>query len=177
MRRIGLALALVVGAWAMMAAVVVADEKVKILDACDATSFNARFGPGVCEDVGGNVTVDEFLSDNVLPEGHPAWTNEPSYITIKAGKRVKVINEGGEVHTFTKVAAFGGGFLPFLNNPTDSTVVIPECGSAGVPHPDLVFLPPGGKMRVAGLSVGTHLFECCIHPWMRAAIKVVDEED
>jgi len=37
------------------------------------------------------------------------------------------------------------------------------------------FLAPGASLKVKGLDVGTHLFECCIHPWMRAAIKV--EED
>jgi plastocyanin len=176
MRRIGLALVLVVGALAMMAAVAIADKKVGILDACDPATFNAIV-EGVCADVGGDVTFEEFSSPNVLPEGHPAWSNEPSYIRIKLGERVKVTNKGGEEHTFTEVMAFGGGFIPFLNNPTGSTAVVPECGSADVPHPDLIFIPSGGKLEVTGLSVGTHLFECCIHPWMRAAIKVIDKED
>ena len=176
MRRIGLALALVVGASAMVAAVAVADKKVSILDACDPPTFNA-IAEGICVDIGGDVTFEEFSSDNVLPEGHPAWTNEPSYLRIKPGERVKVTNKGGEEHTFTEVVAFGGGFIPFLNNPTESEVVVPECGSVNTPPPDLIFIPSGGKAQVKGLSVGTHLFMCCIHPWMRAAIKVVDEED
>ena len=71
MRRIGTVLAVAVGAWAMVSAVAVADEKVKILDACDPATFNATFGPGTCVDRGGHVTVQEFLSLNILPEGHP----------------------------------------------------------------------------------------------------------
>ena len=92
------------------------------------------------------------------------------------GEKVKVINEGGEVHTLTEVAEFGGGFFPPLNNPTGSTSVVPECGEAGVPNPALVFIPPGGKLHLKGLEVGIHLFECCIHPWMRAAIRVVEDD-
>ena len=73
--------------------------------------------------------------------------------------------------------AFGGGFFPLLNNPTDSTVLVPECGDANAPNPALVFIPSGGKLQLTGLGVGAHLFECCIHPWMRAAIKVVDKDE
>jgi hypothetical protein len=146
MVRIGLIFTLSVGVLAMMAAVAVADKKkVEMRDACDSATFNDHFGAGACQDVGGDVTVDEFLSPNILPEGHPAWDFEPSYIKIKRGERVKVTNEGGETHTFTEVAAFGGGFFPLLNNPTDSTDVVPECGSAFAPHPAVVLVPSGGK--------------------------------
>jgi plastocyanin len=175
MQRIGTVFMLSVGALAMMAAVAVTDEPVRMLDACDPATFNATFGAGVCADVGGDVTVEEFFSPNVLPEGHPAWENEPSYVKIKPGERVKVTNEGGEVHTFTELMAFGGGFYPPLNNPTGSTEVVPERGSAGAPNPALVFVPSGGKLEVTGLGVGTHLFECCIHPFMRAVIKVEEK--
>jgi hypothetical protein len=154
MRRIGVVFVLSVRALAIMAAVTGADMKVRILDACDPSSFNAMFGPGVCVDVGGDVTVGEFLSPDVLPEGHRAWTNEPAYIRIKPGETVKVINEGGEVHTLTEVAVFGGGFFPLVNNPTGSTSLAPECGEAGVPNPELVFIPPGGKQELTGLGVG-----------------------
>jgi plastocyanin len=175
MQRIGTVFMLSVGALAMMAAVAVADETVRMLDACDPATFNATFGAGVCADVGGDVTVEEFFSPNVLPEGHPAWENEPPYIKIRPGERVKVTNEGGEVHTFTEVMAFGGGFYPPLNNPTGSTEVVPECGSSNAPDPTLVFVPSSGKLEVTGLGVGIHLFECCIHPFMRAVIKVEEK--
>lgn len=36
----------------------------------------------------------------------------------------------------------------------------------------LTNLAPGGKATVAELARGVHKFQCCFHPWMRAAIKV-----
>ena len=175
MVRTGVIYTLSVGALAMMAAVAVAHTKVEMRDACDSASFNAFFGPVVCQDVGGDVTIDEFLSPNVLPARHPAWDFEPSYFKIKPGERVKVINEGGEVHTFTEVTAFGGGFIPFLNNRAGAPGV-PECGSDFVPNPALVFVSSGDKQELTGLGVGIHLFECCLHPWMRAVIKVIEKD-
>jgi hypothetical protein len=31
---------------------------------------------------------------------------------------------------------------------------------------------PGNTMSITGLSPGVHTFQCCIHPWMRAAVNV-----
>ncbi len=174
MRRISLVLALVVSICLMGTTMVVADDKkVTILDACDPATFNAAIGDGTCVDVGGTVTFSEFISPNILPEGHPGWSNQPSYLKIKPGEKVKIMNKGGETHTFTKVAAFGGGFIPLLNS---ESPLAPECVSpGGAPNPAVVFIPSGGKREVKGLHTGTHLFECCIHPWMRAAITVEAE--
>ena len=47
-------------------------------------------------------------------------------------------------------------------------VMAPECATA-------VNVPPGGTVHVTGLSAGNHRFMCCIHPWMRAIIKVDDD--
>jgi hypothetical protein len=33
-------------------------------------------------------------------------------------------------------------------------------------------LPPGATIRVEGLAQGLHKFQCCIHPWMRATVRV-----
>jgi hypothetical protein len=62
------------------------------------------------------------------------------------------------------VAEFGGGFVPVpaLNM---GLTFAPECASATV-------LAPGDKVELLGLSAGDHRFQCCIHPWMRALIKV-----
>jgi plastocyanin len=96
--------------------------------------------------------------------GHPAWRNQPSYLWIKAGKNVRVTNEGGRGHTFTKVAAFGGGFVPPLNQ---GLTPAPECLAISV-----VVLPPRARQELTGLALGDHRLMCCIHPWMRALIKV-----
>jgi plastocyanin len=117
----------------------------------------------------GDVTFAEFTTENnsllaASVVGHQAWRNDPSYLKIKKGKTVRVRNEGGRVHTFTEVAMFGGGKVPSpdLNK---GLVTAPEC-------PGSRDIPPGGRIEVSGLGVGNHRFQCCIHPWMRAIIKV-----
>jgi hypothetical protein len=30
----------------------------------------------------------------------------------------------------------------------------------------------GGHLDMTGLSKGKHLFQCCIHPWMRMEVEV-----
>jgi hypothetical protein len=81
-----------------------------------------------------------------------------------ARKEPAIANRGGRPHTFTKVANFGGGKIP---NPAlnEGLVTAPEC-------PASVDIPPGGSTRISGLTVGNHRFQCCIHPWQRALVKV-----
>ena len=100
--------------------------------------------------------------------GHPSWRNEPSYITIRAGQTVRVSKRGGRVHTFTEVQDFGGGFVPPLNG---AMTVAPECGTSMMPNPNVEFVAVGKTQRLPGISAGLHKFQCCIHPWMRAAIR------
>ena len=96
--------------------------------------------------------------------GHQAWRNDPSYVETFPGRTVRVRNEGGRTHTFTEVAQFGGGKIP---NPAlnKGLVTAPEC-------PASIDIPPGGTMELSGLAAGNHKFQCCIHPWMRAMVKV-----
>ena len=117
-----------------------------------------------------NAEFSAFLTSPLSPTtvvGHPAWRNEPSYIKIEVGQSVRVTNEGGRLHTFTEVAAFVGGRVPPLR-----VGLIPEC-LAMAPSAEL---PPGATLTVDALDVGTHRFQCCIHSWMRAAIKVLPDE-
>jgi plastocyanin len=120
----------------------------------------------------GDVSVAEFFALLFSPLapgnqviGHPSWRNEPSYISIRAGQDVRVSNRGGRAHTFTKVADFGGGFVGPLNGALDPA---PECADPT----QLVFVPYGGSQTVTGLAAGLHQYQCCIHPWMRAAVRV-----
>ena len=96
--------------------------------------------------------------------GHPSWRNEPSHLTVKGGRTVRVTNKGGRGHTFTEVANFGGGFVPPLNIGLSPA---PQCTPGGT-----IPLPPGATIDVTGLARGLHRFQCCIHPWMRATIRV-----
>lgn len=98
--------------------------------------------------------------------GHPSWRNEPSHLTVPAGKSIRVTNHGGRGHTFTEVAQFGGGFVPPLNI---GLTPAPECvNPANPPIP----LAPGATVELAAGAPGLHKFECCIHPWMRATVRV-----
>ena|SRR5262245_56457683 len=80
--------------------------------------------------------------------------------------------ECGEIHTFTEVEEFGGGFVPVLNDPPNSPAV-PECavGFANISVASTRIIQ-GSSLLVTDLQKGVHRFECCIHPWMRMEIEV-----
>jgi len=114
----------------------------------------------------------ELLTSPLAPGhviGHPSWRNQPSYITVRSGQRVRVTNRGGRVHTFTKVEDFGGGFVPLLN---ETMTPAPECGENFTPAPGVVFVPLNDTQVLPAMDPGLHKFQCCIHPWMRAAVRV-----
>lgn len=142
------------------------EQRIKVMDDCDPASFNAAIGPGTC--VGdGDVTFDRFVAE--LPEGgHGHWKFAPDETHIDHGGVLKLVNTGGEVHTFTEVAQFGPGCVPLINE---------LMGLTGAPAMDCATafadpLLPGGRADVGGLSVGKHRFECAIHPWMTTVVTV-----
>lgn len=159
------------------------DPNVVMLDNCSPTDPDYNAVGGCPEGTNpalvahqGDVPLAEFFAllfsplapgDQVI--GHPSWRNEPSYLTIRLGQTVRVTNRGGRVHTFTEVAEFGGGFVPPLNG---ALLAAPECGEDFVPDPGVEFVAKGETQHVMVLSPGIHKFQCCIHPWMRAAIRV-----
>jgi plastocyanin len=123
---------------------------------------------GGCSLKDGDVTFAEFgaLLTSILSTavvGHPAWRFQPSYVNdVEPSETVRVTNDGGRAHTFTEVTNFGGGFVPPLNI---GLTFAPECAGATV-------LAPDDRVELRELSAGDHRFQCCIHPWMRALIKV-----
>jgi hypothetical protein len=150
------------------------EPRVEVYDDCKPT--DPGWAPtGGCTLSGGKVNLDEFniflsspLSQSVV--GHPAWRMEKSYIKIPPNTDVEVENEGGRLHTFTKVAQFGGGRVPPLNQ---GLTPAPECALApGAPDPTALL--PEGTLTIQGLTLGNHRYQCCIHPWMRALIKVTN---
>jgi plastocyanin len=152
---------------ALSATTVFAAEKIDILDYCGPT--DPAWAPtGGCTLKDGDVTFAEFnaLLDSVLSPttvvGHPAWRFEPTFGETQPDNKVRAVNLGGRGHTFTEVAAYGGGFIPALSK---GLIMAPECATATV-------IPPGGEVVVQNLSEGDHRFQCCIHPWMRAYIQV-----
>ncbi len=148
------------------------DKKIRLLDDCEPTTFNAALGDGAC--VGnGHTTFAEFIEELQETQDAHKWRNQPSQMHVNVGRPTLIENRGGETHTFTPVADFGGGFVDQLNGISGNPVPAPECLNLGA----IVFIPAGGieEGPTAGspeLPVGSHKFQCCIHPWMRTVIEV-----
>jgi hypothetical protein len=153
-------------------------RQIAIRDDCDPR--DPAWNPtGGCKLRRGDVTFAEFREELVSPlaasvVGHQAWRFDPSYLKLEEGQSVRVRNRGGRDHTFTKVAEFGGGSIP---DPELNFGLIraPECEPVPVGPRGVV--PPDGRTTVSGLAVGNHRFQCCIHPWQRALIKVLPDEE
>jgi len=170
----GVAFALVLSV--MAAPVAAADQTPRHVifayDNCDPATFNA-IRPGSC--VGsGHTTVQQFNQQLQLLHQVPLWRFIPDRIHVDAGEPFRVANIGGETHTFTEVAQFGGGFVPQLNQAAGNLTPRPECGAP--PGPDNHFLAPGQSVVISEDQPGTHLYQCCIHPWMHAVLKVREQE-
>ena len=146
------------------------------LDECDPTTFNAVLGPDFCKNVAlafvlpFATTFDHLFAEAAAGAPDPGWDFEPDSVTIRKGTPLVVVNQGGEPHTFTEVAKFGGGFVPPLNG---GEAIVPECAGG---FKDVAVartrILQGSQLQVTGLSKGEHLFECCIHPWMRMTVEV-----
>ena len=149
--------------------------QVVALDECDPATFNApaAVGPDFCRNValGASTKFADLFA--AAQSGNPdrKWDFEPDSLTIKKETILSVVDQGGEPHTFTEVAKFGGGFIPGLNAPNEDTV--PEC-ARGFSRVDVARtrILQGSQLQLTGLSKGEHLFQCCIHPWMRAKVEV-----
>ena len=163
-------LSLTIGAGAVQG-----DKKIRMYDDCEPTSFNAVLGEGTC--IGnGHTTFAEFIEELEETQDAHKWRNQPSQMHLNVGRPTIIENRGGEVHTFTPVAEFGGGFIPDLNGISGNPVPAPEC----LNFPALVFIPAGATEEgptacSSDLPVGVTRFQCCIHPWMRTVVEVADK--
>lgn len=160
-------LSLTIGAGAVQG-----DKKIRMYDDCEPTSFNAVLGDGAC--IGsGHTTFDAFIEELTETQDAHKWRNQPTEMHLNVGRPTFIENRGGEVHTFTEVAAFGGGFIPELNGISGNPVPAPECLNI----PALTFIAAGESATgptagSAELPVGITRFQCCLHPWMRTIIEV-----
>jgi plastocyanin len=143
------------------------DRLVNMMDACDSASFAAGTGnPNQCTRSHG-VKFDKFIAELQRHGVAGAWHFAPPEMTARVGETLVAVNRGGEVHTFTKVAQFGGGIVPVLNELSGNLVPAPEC--LALQPAD--FVAPGWADRDDTISApGTTLYECCIHPWMRTVV-------
>src|ERR1700682_3754966 len=149
--------------------------QVVALDECDPATFNAALGPDFCKNValaalGYATTLSDLFqkAGNGTPD--PGWDFEPDTVKINEGATLSVVDQGGEPHTFTEVAEFGGGFIGPLNH---GEATVRECagGFSNLAVAKTRILQ-GSHVDITGLKEGKHLFECCIHPWMRVTVEV-----
>jgi hypothetical protein len=153
---------------------------IRARDDCDPASFNSNVGPGTCIG-GGNTKFDRFLAEVTEEKSAGAWRFNPNQTDAKLYQTVTLENRGGETHTFTKVAYFGGGVVPLLNDLSGNPKVASECIKLDdMGNPVLAdvsatnFILPSGAVAYgpALTSAGEQKFQCCIHPWMRVTLNV-----
>lgn len=148
--------------------------QVVALDECDPATFNlpSNVGPDFCKNValGYTTTFSKLLAEAASGSPDRNWDFEPDTLTVDQGTPIIAVNQGGEPHTFTEVAQFGGGFVPPLNG---GAAAAPECAagfsSVAVARTRIL---QGSQLQVTGLAKGEHRFQCCIHPWMHTTIEV-----
>ena len=166
------------------AAVAFADggsERFRVRDECDAATFNSAppTGPGlgvICdENLGGDETFQEFIDEITATQQARHWRFQPDRTTLDRGESTSLQSRGGETHTFTKVAEFGGGVVPLLNDLSGAGPTRAECLTA--PSATNITVNAGDEFNgpragSAALPRGTTKWQCCIHPWMRSTITV-----
>ncbi len=185
-RAIGLLLVCVV----LLSALALAQSEpftIGIRDACDPGTFNANVGPGTCKPGQHGTTkfkffIGELTTDHIAG----AWRFNPLLNTtqgtdqlvtldLASGQTTSLQNTGGETHTFTKVASFGGGVVPPLNELSGNPTPAPEClqteNSTNI-YVEAGTTETGPTAGSDQLPAGTTNWECCIHPWMRMTIDV-----
>ena len=141
-------------------------RRITMMDACDPATFNAELGPGTCVNRNGGVTFENFIDQLTKNQKVGSWHNAPPMTTAQEGQTLLAVNRGGEVHTFTPVQEFGGGFIDILNDLSGNPDPAPECLEMG----DLVFIPPGGTDEAVVGPDDIQQFQCCLHPWMRTTV-------
>ena len=140
----------------------------RMYDSCDPATFNAVFNdPTICIKQG-HVPFDRFIAELTQTQRAAQWRFAQQNVELTPGADVFARNEGGEVHTFTRVAQFGGGIIPLLNDLSGNTTVAPECATL---EPD-DFVAPGALYTAELNTDAVQHFQCCIHPWMRADITL-----
>jgi len=158
-----------------------------IRDACDPGTFNANVGPHTCKHgQHGTTKFKFFISELQSDQIAGAWRFNPLLnatqgifqlvtVDLASGQTTSLQNMGGETHTFTKVASFGGGFVPPLNQLSGNPNPAPECLQPE--NPTNIFVEAGTTETgpTAGsdqLPPGVTNWQCCVHPWMRMTINV-----
>jgi plastocyanin len=141
-------------------------------DNCNPASFGALCRAGF----NGTTTREQFTAELNATKRVAAWEYGGGDIRVNSGQTFRVDNQGGETHTFSVVANFGGGRVPGLNTASGNPVVAPEC-VAGPNATNVDIASATGINVTTGANgviktKGTFKVQCCIHPWMRATVTI-----
>lgn len=147
-----------------------ANATVDMLDDCDPTTFNAALGEGTCTG-DGTTTYAEFTLELETTGDVDAWYNDPATLMVEVGQAIAATNRGGEEHTFTEVEEYGGGIVDELNEPSGNPDPAPEC--LALAEDDHV-APGATYVTEEESEAGVEHYQCCIHPWMRTDVTVVE---
>jgi hypothetical protein len=148
------------------------NREVRIQDDCDQVTFDAAVRPGTC--VGdGRTTFADFLAEFQDEGSVDRWRFTRTDFDIDSNGTIEVVNQGGELHTFSEVEFFGNSCVPVFDdpeagNPFDCAADFP----AKIVADGGVFPGTTREFSAAVLGPGVHLFECAIHPWMQATVDV-----
>ncbi len=143
-------------------------RSVRMLDDCDPASFDAALQDPNASVGQGKTPFDKFVAELTRSQVAQKWRFQPNHIELDRGATLTAVNKGGEVHTFTRVAKFGGGVVPLLNTLSGNPDVAPEC--TALEADDMV--APGGTYTAELNTDKLQHFQCCIHPWMRADVRL-----
>jgi hypothetical protein len=154
---------------------------VDVRDYCDPISF-ANIGCGR-DTSSGFITLSGFGQELAADKSVGAWRFVASQNNAEEGANLSIKNSGGELHTFTRVKKFGGGFVAGLNAGSGNNVPAPECAQVvngnlvpQQPGPDNIFLPAGMSATAQVKEGEVANFQCCIHPWMRTTINAREDK-
>jgi hypothetical protein len=180
-------LAVLVALFSLPASAQLQTFTIGIRDACDPDSFNFAVGSGSCiPGAHGTTKFNLFIAE--LQQDHiaGAWRFNPllkttphtfslAAVNLTSGQQLSFQNFGGEIHTFTKVARYNGGFVPPLNQLSLNPEPAPECmqpENATNIFVEAGTTEPGPTAGSSELPVGVTHWQCCIHPWMRLDVVV-----
>jgi hypothetical protein len=141
-------------------------------DDCDSKTF----GAAQCNpNFNGFTTLAQFNAELAATGRVAAWVYVGGGANLNSGDTLRIDNKGGQLHTFTVVANFGGGRDAAINAASGNTVVAPECVAG--PNPLNVDIPSltGANVTTGpngALKPGSYKVQCCIHPWMHSTVVV-----
>jgi plastocyanin len=145
---------------------------VKMYDDCEPESFNAALGAGTC--VGnGHTTLQQALAEFGRRGKVHEWFFEPRFLHLREGAVITAVNKGGEDHTFTRVAKYGGGCIDLLNALPGGRkqTPVPEC--KGDWQKTLVEQGEKKDFTVHDANRDhVERYECLLHPWMKTTVIV-----